>query len=101
MTIPTFTVRGQVLEVSEDGTQIRVHLTGLLEDEKETWLPRFPQMPKWALDGTPFKAELNDEILTFEQLAKNPWAIDFCYAPIPYPRPELLREALGLDDEER
>lgn len=98
-TKPTFTVRGQVLEVSEDKSQIRLYLSGLLDDHRENWLPILPEMPGWALDGTVFKAELSQDVETFEELAQSPWAIrQFCHTPRPYLTDDELREELGIEE---
>jgi len=100
-TKPTFTVLGQVLEISKDNTQIRLYLSGLLDDNREEWLPLLPEMPGWALDGTVFEAELSEEVETFEELAKRPWAIRrFRHTPRPYLTDDELREELGLEDIE-
>lgn len=98
-TKPTFTVRGQVLEVSEDKSQIRLYLSGLLDDHREDWLPILPEMPGWALDGTVFQAELSQDVETFEELAQRPWAIrQFRHTPRPYLTDDELREELGIEE---
>ncbi|MFM7408751.1 MAG: N-6 DNA methylase [Cuspidothrix sp.] len=98
-TKPTFTVRGQVLEVSEDKNQIRLYLSGLLDDHREDWLPILPEIPGWALDGTVFKAELSQDVETFEELAQRPWAIrNFRHTPRPYLTDDELREELGIKE---
>lgn len=98
-TKPTFTVRGQVLEVSQDNSQIRLYLSGLLDDNREDWLPILPEMPGWALDGTVFKAELSQDVETFEELAQRPWAIrQFRHTPRPYLTDDELREELGIEE---
>jgi 16S rRNA G966 N2-methylase RsmD len=100
-TKPTFTVLGQVLEISKDNTQIRLYLSGLLDDNREQWLPLLPEMPGWALDGTVFEAELSEDVETFEELAKRPWAIRrFRHTPRPYLTDDELREELGLEEIE-
>ncbi|MEA5509334.1 hypothetical protein VB715_06105 [Crocosphaera sp. UHCC 0190] len=38
-------------------------------------MPILPEMPGWALDGTVFKAELSEDVETFAELKKRPWAI--------------------------
>jgi len=101
-TKPTFTVLGQVLEISKDNTQIRLYLSGLLDDNREEWLPLLPEMPAWALDGTVFEAELSEDVETFEELAKRPWAIRrFRHTPRPYLTDDELREELGLEEIEK
>lgn len=98
-TKPTFTVRGQVLEVSTDNSQIHLYLNGLLDDNREEWLPILPEMPGWALDGTVFKAELSQDVETFEELAQRPWAIrQFRHTPRPYLTDDELREELGIEE---
>lgn len=98
-TKPTFTVRGQVLEVSEDSSQIHLYLSGLLDDNREGWLPILPEMPGWALDGTVFKAELSEDVETFQQLRQRPWAIrQFRHTPRPYLTDDELREELGIEE---
>ena len=97
----TLTVIGQVLEISQDNTQILLYLSGLLDDEEEAWLPILPEMPGWALDGTVFEAELSDYIETFEQLAQHPWAIRrFRHTPYPYLTNEELKQKLRIDSME-
>ena len=101
-TKPTFTVLGQVLEISKDNTQIRLYLSGLLDDNREAWLPILPEIPGWALDGTVFEAELSEDVETFEELAKRPWAIRrFRHTPRPYLTDDELREELGLEEIEK
>lgn len=96
---PTFTVRGQVLEVSEDNSQIHLYLSGLLDDNRQEWLPILPEMPGWALDGTVFKAELSQDVETFQELAQRPWAIrQFRHTPRPYLTDDELREELGIEE---
>jgi 16S rRNA G966 N2-methylase RsmD len=95
----TFTVRGQVLEVSEDNSQIYLYLSGLLDDNREEWLPILPEMPGWALDGTVFQAELSQDVETFAELAQRPWAIrQFRHTPRPYLTDDELREELGVEE---
>jgi hypothetical protein len=98
-TKPTFTVLGQVLEISKDNTQIRLYLSGLLDDNREEWLPLLPEMPGWALDGTVFEAELSEDVETFQELAQRPWAIRrFRHTPRPYLTDDELREELGVEE---
>lgn len=99
---PTFTVIGQVLEISQDNSQIRLYLSGLLDDNQEEWLPILPEMPGWALDGTVFEAELSEDVETFEELAKRPWAIRcFRHTPRPYLTDDELREELNIEELEK
>ncbi|MEG4630350.1 N-6 DNA methylase [Microcoleus sp. AR_TQ3_B6] len=98
-TKPTFTVRGQVLEVSEDTSQIYLYLSGLIDDNRQEWLPILPEMPGWALDGTVFKAELSQDVETFAELAQRPWAIrQFSHTPRPYLTDDELREELDIEE---
>lgn len=99
---PTITVRGQILKVSEglqSGDRIYLYLSGLLDESKESWLPLLPEMPCWALTGAVFKAELSDDALTFEELAKRPWAIrNFEPSPTVFLSDDELRIELGIGD---
>lgn len=100
-TKPTLTVIGQVLEVSEDNTQIKLYLSGLLDDNEEEWLPILPEIPGWALDGTVFEAQLSEDIETFEELIKRPWGLrSFRHTPYPYLTNEELRQKLIIDNTE-
>ena len=45
----SITVSGQVLEISPDNRQIRLHLVGLLDDEEEAWVTWPSELPGWAL----------------------------------------------------
>ena len=97
-TKPTLTVIGQILEISKDHTQIRLYLSGLLNDNREEWLPILPEMPGWALDGTVFEAELSEDVETFEELAERPWAIrHFRHTPYPYLTNTELKQKLRVD----
>ncbi|BAZ16493.1 hypothetical protein NIES4071_83700 [Calothrix sp. NIES-4071] len=97
-TKPTFVVRGQVLEVSKDNSQIHLYLSGLMDDNKEEWVPMLPEIPGWALDGTVFEAELSEDVATFEEIAQRPWAIrHFRHTPRPYFTDDELREELGME----
>lgn len=90
----SFTVSGQVLEVSPDNRQILLHLIGLLDDEEEAWITLPSELPGWALDGTVFEAELSEDVETFDELTKRPWALrEFQHTPRPY----LTLEELMLD----
>jgi hypothetical protein len=100
-TKPTLTVIGQVLEISQDNSQILLYLSGLLDDDEEAWLPILPEMPGWALDGTVFEAELSEDVETFEQLSAHPWAIRrFRHTPYPYLTNEELKQKLRIDSME-
>ena len=100
-TKPTLSVIGQILEISKDNTQIRLYLSGLLDDNREEWLPILPEMPGWALDGTVFEAELSEDVETFEGLAERPWAIRrFRHTPYPYLTNAELKQKLRVDSIE-
>jgi len=100
-TKPTLSVIGQILEISKDNTQIRLYLSGLLDDNREEWLPILPEMPGWALDGTVFEAELSEDVETFEELAERPWAIRrFRHTPYPYLTNAELKQKLRVDSIE-
>nr|WP_322657901.1 N-6 DNA methylase [Dendronalium sp. ChiSLP03b]MDZ8204191.1 N-6 DNA methylase [Dendronalium sp. ChiSLP03b] len=97
-TKPTFTVRGQVLEISADNSKIRLYLSGLMDDNREEWLPILPEIPGWALDGTVFEAELSEDVEIFAELAQRPWAIRrFRHTPRPYLTDEELTKELGIE----
>ncbi|MCP4592859.1 MAG: N-6 DNA methylase [bacterium] len=90
---PYEVVTGQVLEVLSTGanSRIRLYLSGLDDEEEEAELPLPPELPGWALDGTIFTAELSEEIRTFEDLRRRPWALrGFRHTPRPYMTPEEL-----------
>ncbi|BBD58012.1 hypothetical protein NIES2109_07810 [Nostoc sp. HK-01] len=98
LTKSTFIVRGQILEISEDNSQMRLYLSGLMDDNREEWLPILPEIPGWALDGTVFEAELSEDVETFAELAQRPWAIRrFRHTPRPYLTDEELTEELGIE----
>lgn len=98
---PTLTVIGQVLEISQDNTRIRLYLSGLLDDNQEEWLPILPEMPGWALDGTVFEAELSEDVETFEELNERPWAIKrFRHTPCPYLTNAELKQKLRIESIE-
>lgn len=100
-TKPTLSVIGQILEISKDNTQIRLYLSGLLDDNREEWLPILPEMPGWALDGTVFEAELSEDVETFEELSERPWAIRrFRHTPYPYLTNAELKQKLRVDSIE-
>jgi len=100
---PTFTVIGQVLEISKDNTQICLYLNGLLDDSREEWLPILPEMPGWALDGTVFEAQLSRDVRSFEELKKRPWSLrQFRHTPRPYLADDEFEEELRIESlEER
>lgn len=86
------------LEVSKDNTQIRLYLSGLLDDNEEEWLPIIQEIPGWTLDGTVFEAQLSEDIETFEEIAQRPWAIrNFRHTPRPYFTDDELKKELGIE----
>lgn len=92
----TLTVIGQVLEISQDNDQILLRLSGLLDDNEEAWLPLPQELPGWALDGTVFRAELAEDIETFEELSQRPWALrKFRHTPYPYLSNDELKTKLS------
>lgn len=92
----TLTIIGQVLEINQDNDQILLRLSGLLDDNEEAWLPLPQELPGWALDGTVFEAELNEDIETFEELAQRPWALrKFRHTPYQYLTNEELKAKLS------
>ncbi len=94
-TKPTWTVSGQVLDISKEGDKIFLYLNGLVDENREKWMPILPELPGWALDGTVFKAQLSQDVETFEELSKRPWALrDFRHTPYPYSTYEELEEKL-------
>ncbi len=96
-TKPTFSVMGQVLDISQDNSRILLYLNGMLDDNREAWLPVLPEMPGWALDGTVFDAEISQDVETFEELTQRPWAIRrFRHTSRPYLTDDELREELGI-----
>jgi predicted RNA methylase len=92
----TLTVIGQVLEINQDNDQILLRLSGLLDDNEEAWLPLPQELPGWALDGTVFRAELAEDIETFEGLSQRPWALrKFRHTPYPYLSNDELKTKLS------
>jgi predicted RNA methylase len=96
---PYEVVTGQVLEVLSTGanSSIRLYLSGLDDEEEEADLPLPPELPGWTLDGTVFTAELSEEVRTFEDLRRRPWALrGFRHTPRPYmTSEELILEPKG------
>jgi predicted RNA methylase len=98
---PTWNVSGQVIEVSSDKQQVKLHLTGLSGDQQEEWVPLPQEFPGWALDGTVFEAQLSQDVETFEQLAQRPWALrHFRHTPRPYLTDEELSDLLDWEEDE-
>ena len=98
----TKTIIGQVLEVSEGNNQIRVYISRLMDDDVEgEWVPLPQELPGWALDGTPFEAELSHDIKTFAQLRERPWALRrFRHEPRAYLTGSELDEFLRIPELE-
>ncbi len=92
----TLTVIGQVLNINQDKNQILLRLSGLLDDNEEEWISLPQELPSWALDGTVFRAELTEDIETFEELAQRPWALrKFRHTPYPYLTNDELKTKLS------
>jgi type I restriction-modification system DNA methylase subunit len=97
----TWTVSGQILEISLDKQQIKLHLTGLSGNQQEAWVPLPQELPGWALDGTVFEAQLSQDVETFEQLAQRPWALRrFRHTPRPYLTDAELSDLLEWEEDE-
>ena len=100
---PTKTAIGQVLEISEDQSQVRMSISRLMNDDETEgeWIPLPQELPGWALDGTPFKVQLSKDIKTFEQLRERPWALrKFVHEPRAYLTNEELAEFLRIPELE-
>ena len=98
---PTWSVSGQVIEVSPDKQQVKLHLTGLSGDQQEEWVPLPQELPGWALEGTVFEAQISQDVETFEQLAQRPWALrHFRHTPRPYLTDEELSDLLDWEEDE-
>ena len=92
----TLTVTGQVLEFSQERGQILLRLSGLLDDNEEEWIPLPQELPDWALDGAVFRAELSEDIETFQELSQRPWALrKFRHTPYPYLTSDDLKAKLS------
>jgi hypothetical protein len=99
----TKTVIGQVLEISGDNTEVYMYISRLMDDDETEgeWIPLPQELPGWALDGTPFEAELSHDIKTFEQLRERPWALrKFVHEPRAYLTGEELDEFLSIPELE-
>ena len=99
----TKTAIGQVLEISEDNTQVRMYISRLMDDDdtEGEWVPIPQELPGWSLDGTPFEVQLSNDVRTFEQLKERPWALrSFRHTPRPYLTDEELDEFLEIPDLE-
>ena len=73
----TKTAIGQVLEISEDKSQVFLYISRLMDDDdtEGEWIPLPQELPGWALDGTPFDVQLSHDVKTFAQLRERPWAL--------------------------
>ena len=94
---------GQVLEVAVDEGQVCIYISRLMEDDniEGEWMPLPQELPGWALDGTPFEAELSIDIKTFDKLRERPWALRrFRHTPRPYLTDEELDTFLKVPDLE-
>jgi hypothetical protein len=100
---PTKTAIAQVLEISEDQSQVRMSISRLMNDDETEgeWITLPQELPGWALDGTPFKVQLSKDIKTFEQLRERPWALrKFVHEPRAYLTNEELAEFLRIPELE-
>jgi predicted RNA methylase len=100
---PTKMAIGQVLEISEDQSEVRIYISRLMDDDETEgeWIPLPQELPGWALDGTPFEVKLSKDIKTFEQLRERPWALrKFVHTPRPYLTNEELEEFLRIPELE-
>ena len=100
---PTKMAIGQVLEISEDQSEVRMYISRLMDDDETEgeWIPLPQELPGWALDGTPFEVQLSKDIKTFEQLRERPWALrKFVHTPRPYLTNEELEEFLRIPELE-
>jgi hypothetical protein len=101
--VRTKTTIGQVLEISEARNQVCMYISRLMDDNdtEGEWVSLPQELPGWALDGTPFEAELSHDIKTFEQLRERPWALrKFRHTPRPYLTDSELDEFLRSPDLE-
>lgn len=101
--IQTKTTIGQVLGLAVNNNQVRMYISRLMDDDdtEGEWIPLPQNLPGWALDGTPFEAELSYDIETFEQLRERPWALrKFRHTPRPYLTDQELDEFLRIPELE-
>lgn len=99
----TKTTIGQVLDISEDNNQVYMYISRLMDDDdaEGEWVPLPQELPGWALDGTPFEAELSHDIKTFDQLRERPWALrHFRHEPRTYLTDDELDEFLRIPELE-
>ena len=99
----TKTAIGQVLEISEDKSQVLMYISRLMDDDdtKGEWIPLPQELPGWALDGTAFEVQLSHDVKTFAQLRERPWALrKFRHTPRPYLTDDELDEFLRIPDLE-
>ncbi|MEB3192665.1 MAG: N-6 DNA methylase [Snowella sp.] len=100
---PTKMAIGQVLEISENQSEVRMYISRLMDDDETEgeWIPLPQELPGWALDGTPFEVQLSKDIKTFEQLRERPWALrKFVHEPRAYLTNEELEEFLRIPELE-
>ncbi|MBW4695835.1 MAG: N-6 DNA methylase [Lyngbya sp. HA4199-MV5] len=93
----------QVLDISQSSNQVYMYISRLMEDDNAEgeWIPLPQELPGWALDGTPFEAELSHDIETFEQLRERPWALRrFRHEPRAYLTGNELDEFLRIPEME-
>jgi hypothetical protein len=102
--IQTRTTIGQILEVSTTNNQVYIYISRLMDDDDNVqgeWIPLPQELPGWALDGTPFEAELSHDVKTFDQLRERPWALRrFRHTPRPYFTDDELDNFLRVSELE-
>ena len=99
----TKTAIGQVLEISEDKSQVFMYISRLMDDDdtEGEWIPLPQELPGWALDGTPFEVQLSHDVKTFAQLRERPWALrKFCHEQRAYLTGKELEEFLRTPELE-
>jgi len=99
----TKTAIGQVLEISEDKSQVLIYISRLMDDDdtEGEWIPLPQELPGWALDGTPFEVQLSHDVKTFAQLRERPWALrKFRHEQRAYLTGEELEEFLTIPELE-
>jgi hypothetical protein len=99
----TKTAIGQVLEISEDKSQVLMYISRLMDDDdtEGEWIPLPQELPGWALDGTPFEVQLSHDVKTFAQLRERPWALRrFQHEPRTYLTDDELEEFLRMPELE-
>ncbi|MEM9808396.1 MAG: N-6 DNA methylase [Cyanobacteria bacterium P01_D01_bin.56] len=92
----SLTVTGQVLELSQERSEVILRLSGLLDENEKKCISLPQELPGWALDGTVFEAQLSEDIETFQELVRRPWALrKFRHTPYPYLSNDELKTRLS------